>query len=180
MEKRVHAGIVSGVAHAFDAVVLTGTTLTTPLIAQARESRDLAISLRGDLERKLQPAIVAIACAAMAVEAEVNWVAIRDDRAWFDAHLWEPTPTRWRAWLLHRRNVAIAPGGGLGQRVASLFDDRDMVVHFRGVPGTSSGGREIHQPPATGSGITAVRAYFTPERAAMHVATAEEAIATLE
>jgi hypothetical protein len=178
MDKRVHAGVAIGIGQAFAPLVLTGTTLTTPLIAQARESRDLAITLRDDLERRLQPAIVAIACAAMAVEAEVNWVAVRDDRPWFDENLWTPTPARWAAWLLHHRNLSIDLGSGLGQRVVGLFADRDMVVHFRGVPAGSKG-REIHQRPEPGSPVTAVRAYFSPDRAAERVAVAEEAIAAL-
>jgi len=162
-----------------DASVVIGTTLADPLMAQARESRDLALKLAGDLSLKLKPSIVAIACAAMAVEAEVNWQADRHDRTWLDANKMRSAPEKWREWIAHRNGTPYVAGSGLGQRVVNLFGDRDLVVHFRGVP-DGKGGLAIHQPPdASNSGITRVRAYFTPERAHMHVTTAEEAIAAL-
>jgi hypothetical protein len=176
MEKR--AGVARGVAQGFDAIVLTGTTLTTPLIAQARESRDLAISLRTDPSKNLQPSIVAIVCAALAVEAEVNWVSIRDDRPWHDRNERQSPPTKWRLWIQHRTGITADMQTGLGLRIVELFRDRDMIAHYRGVPDLN-GGLEIHQPPKPNDSITAVQAHFTPERAARHVGTAEEAIAGL-
>lgn len=163
-----------------DASVVIGTTLVTPLMAQARESRDLALKLAGDLGLKLQPSIVAIACAAMAVEAEVNWQADRHDRAWLAANEKMKPPEKWKAWIKHRnKGTGVDLGSGLGLRVVELFKDRNLIVHFHGVP-DGKGGLKIHQPPdASNSGITAVRAWFTPERARAHVATAEEAIAAL-
>jgi hypothetical protein len=162
-----------------DASVLTGTTLAVPLMAQARESRDLALKLAGDLSLKLQPSIVSIACAAMAVEAEVNWQADRLDRAWLDANERRPAPEKWREWIAHRNGTPYVAGSGLGQRLVTLFGDRDLIVHFHGVP-DGKGGLAIHQPPDAGnSGITKVRAYFTPELARIHVTTAEEAIHAL-
>jgi hypothetical protein len=163
-----------------DASVVIGTTLVTPLMAQARESRDLALELAGDLALKLQPSIVAIACAAMAVEAEVNWQADRHDRAWLDAHEKMRPPEKWKAWIKHRtKGTRVDLGSGLGLRVVGLFDDRNLIVHFHGVP-DGKGGLRIHQPPdASNSGISAVRAWFTPERARVHVATAEQVIAAL-
>jgi len=163
-----------------DASVLTGTTLTIPLMAQARESRDLALKLADDLTLKLQASIVAIACAAMAVEAEVNWQADRHDRPWLDANdrLWS-APEKWRKWIAHRNGPRYIAGSGLGQRVVTLFGDRDLIVHFHGVP-DGKGGLAIHQPPdASNSGITKVRGHFTPELARIHVTTAEEAIEAL-
>jgi len=162
-----------------DASVLTGTTLAIPLMAQARDSRDLALQLAGDLSLKLQPCIVSIACAAMAVEAEVNWQADRHDRTWLDANERRSAPEKWRDWIAHRGGTRYLAGSGLGQRVVNLFRDRDLIVHFHGVP-DGKGGVAIHQPPGAGnSGITKVRAYFTPELAHRHVTTAEEAIDAL-
>lgn len=163
-----------------DASVVIGTTLVTPLMEQARESRDLALKLADDLGLKLQPSIVAIACAAMAVEAEVNWQADRYDRAWLDANEKMMPPKKWKAWIKHRnRSISVDLGSGLGLQVVELFQDRNLIVHFRGVP-DGKGALRIHQPPdARNSGISAVRAWFTPERARRHVATAEESIALL-
>ena len=163
-----------------DASVLIGNTLVTPLMEQAHESCDLALKLVDDLVLKLRPSIGAIACAAMAVEAEVNWQADRYDRAWLDTNERMRTPQKWKAWIKHRdRSISVDLGSGLGLRVVELFQDRNFIVHFHGVPDVQ-GSLEIHQPPdASNSGISAVRAWFTPERARRHVATAEESIAAL-
>ena len=136
---------------------------------------------------ELRPSVVAILCAGTALEAATNWAA-EAVPGWLDQPLPAPAhgtrntlaPDRkWAAWIEHRTGTPVDMGQGLGQRIVSMIDARNLIAHFRGVRGTD-GKRALHLPPDAKHGNRSrVRTHFDPSRASEHVRTAEEAIATL-
>ena len=167
------------------ASALIGTSLGPVLLSAARSAltQAQAATEPGD---ELQPSIVAILCAAAALEAATNWTA-DEEPGWIDQPLPPPSkgtrdmlpPDRkWAAWIEHRTGSPVDLGKDLGQRVVQLIDDRNLIAHFRGVRGKDRK-RAFHLPPDANDNRSRVRTYFSPSRASDHVRTAEDAIAAL-
>jgi hypothetical protein len=167
-----------------EAFATIGTSLAPLLLAAAEAALAEA---QADPAGELQPSIVAILCAATALEAATNWAADRGEPGWLD----QPQPDtpgwpqvdlalarKWATWIEHRTGKGLDLGGGLGQRVVSLADDRNLIAHDLGVVGPD-GKRRFHLPPDTRSGRSRVRTYFTALLAEKHLRTAQEAIAAL-
>jgi hypothetical protein len=162
-----------------------GTSLVAPLLAAAGKARDEALA--ADWTDALGPAVVAILCAATALEAATNWAA-EAEPTWLDEPLpgkpdrtnaWLPPDQKWTAWILHRTGDIMVRDKGLGQRVIALVDDRNLIAHFREVRGRDGKVKMFH-PPSKLKNISEVRAYFTGKLVAAHVATATEAIDRLK
>lgn len=160
-------------------VAQIGTALDAPLIEVAR----WLVDAPGDDERgsphALSRVVATILCAAAALEAATNWEAATRDPDWLPEREADPPDRKWASAVERFWGRSVDRGQGLGQRVAALINDRNLIAHYRGVRGADGRKSVFLDPDAKSGNISRVRSYFTIERARSHLNTAEEAIRML-
>lgn len=109
---------------------MIGTSLGPALLAAARAALTEA-NAAPEWADELQPSVVAILCAATALEAATNWAADAEP-GWMDQPL--PAPSRgtrdtlspdrkWAAWVEHRGGTAVVAACHGGTRVGAICRD---------------------------------------------------------
>jgi hypothetical protein len=161
------------------------TDLTPSLLDAAKRARVRAQAAT-DAGVELRHTLVAILCAATAVEAATYWEASIRAPGWFEKREKKLGRSRWsaaRRWgdsvqeLTHHK---VDYGQGLGQAVVNLFDDRNFIAHPRGLPDSHGEKRLFLPPDAKTGGRSPIRAHFVKGRAATHVHTATQAVNRLK
>jgi hypothetical protein len=160
-----------------------GTDLAPRLLAEANraaaESRAAVNDPDADPDDQLQKCLVAILCAAAAVEGQMNSVGDALDAAWWKTQEPRRFLEKWKALAERRTGQPIPDDDPTLAAVARLNRDRNQVAHFRGLRQPDDTFQRSGPPVDDRGGISPVRAYFDANRASAAIADAEEAFAAL-